>query len=126
MDKLEKQLKKVLEKNGIFDVSKSETLRKELIQMWCDKNLQRTKLVYWIFFLLSLGMMVGGYIGLRSAGNTRGMILWAIFLMIGFNSTILMKLWYWVVDAKLNIQKEVKQLQLQIAELAGKNPPAEN
>jgi hypothetical protein len=126
MDKLEKQLKKVLEKNGIFDVSKSETLRKELIQMWCDKNLQRTKLVYWIFFLLSLGMMVGGYIGLRSAGNTRGMILWAIFLMIGFNSTILMKLWYWVVDAKLNIQKEVKQLQLQIAELAGKNQPAEN
>ena len=126
MDKLEKQLKKVLEKNGVFDVSKSETLRKELIQMWCDKNLQRTKLVYWIFFLLSLGMMGGGYIGLRSAGNTRGMILWAVFLMIGFNSTILMKLWYWVVDAKLNILKETKQLQLQIAELAGKEQPSEN
>ena len=126
MDKLEKQLKKVLEKNGIFDVSKSETLRKEIVQMWCDKNLLRAKLVLWIFLLLSIGMMVGGYIGLRSAGNTRGMILWAIFLMIGFNSTILMKLWYWVVDAKLNIQKEVKQLQLQIAELAGKEQPSEN
>jgi len=32
-----------------------------------------------------------------------------------------MKLWYWVVDAKLNVQKEVKQLQLQIAELTGKD-----
>jgi len=126
MDKLEKQLKKVLEKNGVFDVTKSETLRKELIQMWCDKNLLRTKLVFWIFLLLSLGMMVGGYIGLRSAGNTRGMILWAIFLMIGFNSTILMKLWYWVVNTKLNVLKEMKQLQLQIAELAGKDAPAEN
>ncbi len=126
MDKLEKQLKKVLEKNGIFDVSKSETLRKEIVQMWCDKNLLRAKLVLWIFLLLSIGMMVGGYIGLRSAGNTRGMILWAIFLMIGFNSTILMKLWYWVVDAKLNIQKEIKQLQLQIAELTGKERPIEN
>jgi hypothetical protein len=126
MDKLEKQLKKVLEKNGIFDVSKSETLRKEIVQMWCDKNLLRAKLVLWIFLLLSMGMMVGGYIGLRSAGNTRGMILWAIFLMIGFNSTILMKLWYWVVDAKLNIQKEIKQLQLQIAELTGKEHPIEN
>ncbi len=126
MDKLEKQLKKVLEKNGIFDVSKSETLRKEIIQMWCDKNLLRAKLVLWIFLLLSIGMMVGGYIGLRSAGNTRGMILWAIFLMIGFNSTILMKLWYWVVDAKLNIQKEIKQLQLQIAELTGREQPSEN
>ena len=126
MDKLEKQLKKVLEKNGIFDVSKSETLRKEIVQMWCDKNLLRAKLVLWIFLLLSIGMMVGGYIGLRSAGNTRGMILWAIFLMIGFNSTILMKLWYWVVDAKLNIQKEIKQLQLQIAELTGKEQSIEN
>ena len=126
MDKLEKQLKKVLEKNGIFDVSKSETLRKEIVQMWCDKNLLRAKLVLWIFLLLSIGMMVGGYIGLRSAGNTRGMILWAIFLMIGLNSTVLMKLWYWVVDAKLNILKETKQLQLQIAELTGKEQPSEN
>jgi hypothetical protein len=126
MDDFEKELKKVLEKNGVFDATKSETLRKEIIQMWCDKNLLRAKLVAWIFLLLSMGMMFFGYIGLRSAGNTRGMILWAIFFMIGFNSTILMKLWYWVVDAKLNIQKEVKQLQLQIAELAGKNPPAEN
>ncbi len=126
MDKLEKQLKKVLEKNGVFDVSKSETLRKELIQMWCDKNLRRAKLVFWIFFLLCLGMMAGGYIGLRSAGNTKEMLSWVIFFMIGFNSTILMKLWYWVVDAKLNVQKEVKQLQLQIAELTDKEQPSEN
>jgi hypothetical protein len=126
MDKLEKQLKKVLEKNGVFDTTKSETLRKEIIQMWCDKNLLRAKLIFWISFLLSIGMMVGGYIGLRSAGNTKGMLSWVIFFMIGFNSTILIKLWYWVVDAKLNIQKEMKQLQLQIAELADKNPPLEN
>ncbi len=126
MDKLENELKKVLEKNGDFDVAKSETLRKEIVQMWCDKNLLRAKLVFWIFFLLCSGMMVGGYIGLRSAEDTKGIILWAIFFIIGFNSSILIKLWYWVVDAKLNIQKEVKQLQLQIAELAGKNPPAEN
>lgn len=126
MDKLEKQLKKVLDKNGVFDVSKSEELRKEIIQMWCDKNLRRAKIVFWIFFLLCLGMMAGGYIGLRSAGNTKQMLSWVIFFMIGFNSTILMKLWYWVVDAKLNVQKEVKQLQLQIAELADKEPPSEN
>jgi len=126
MDKLEKQLKKVLEKNGIFDAAKSETLRKELIQMWCEKNLLRAKLVFWIFFLLSLGMMAGGYIGLRYAGNTKEMLSWVIFFMIGFNSTILMKLWYWIVDSKLNVQKEVKQLQLQIAELAGKEQPSEN
>ena len=125
MDKFEKQLKQELDKNGLFDADKSKTLRKEIIQMWCDKNLLRTKVVFWIFLLLSLGMMFGGYLGLSSATDTRGMILWAVFLMIGFNSTILIKLWYWVVDAKLNIQKEVKQLQIQIAELSGNEPPSE-
>ena len=126
MDKLEKQLKQVLGKNDLFDADKSKKLRKELIQMWCDKNLRRAKLVFWIFFLLCLGMMAGGYIGLRSAGNTKEMLSWVIFFMIGFNSTILMKLWYWVVSTKLNILKEIKQLQLQIAELAGKEQPSEN
>ena len=125
MDNFEKELKKVLEQKGDFDTVRSETLRKEIVQMWCDKNLLRAKLVFWIFFLLSIGIMVGGYIGLSSAANTRGMLSWVIFFMIGFNSTILMKLWYWVVHTRINLQKDLKQIQLQIAELAGKEPPAE-
>jgi len=126
MDNFEKELKIVLEKNGDFDAARSEALRKEIVQMWCDKNLLRVKIVFWIFFLLCLGMMAAGYIGLRRAEDTRGIILWAIFFMLGFNSTILMKLWYWVVNTKLNVLKEMKQLQLQVAELAGKAPPGEN
>jgi hypothetical protein len=125
MDNFEKELKKVLEQKGDFDTARSETLRKEIVQMWCDKNLLRAKLVFWIFFLLSIGIMVGGYIGLSTAANTRGMLSWVIFFMIGFNSTILMKLWYWVVHTRINLQKDLKQIQLQIAELAGKEPPAE-
>jgi hypothetical protein len=125
MNNFEKELKKVLEKKGDFDTARSETLRKEIVQMWCDKNLLRAKLVFWIFFLLSIGIMVGGYIGLSTAANTRGMLSWVIFFMIGFNSTILMKLWYWVVHTRINLQKDLKQIQLQIAELAGKEPPAE-
>lgn len=112
----EKELKEVLEKNGDFDIAKSETLRKEIIQMWYDKSLRRTKLLFWITFILCLGMMAGGYIGLRSATDTKAMLSWVIFFMIGFNSTILMKLWYWVVNARINLQKDLKELQLQIAE----------
>ena len=70
-------------------------------------------------------MMVGGYISLRSANDTKAMLCWLIFFMIGFNSTILMKLWYWVIDTKLNVLKEIKQLQLQVTELTGKKEPSE-
>lgn len=122
MNNFENELKKVLEASGNFDVTRGQALRKEIVQMWCDKNLLRAKIIFWITFLACIGMMIGGYLGLRSAGDTRGMVLWAIFIMIGFNSTILMKLWYWVENTKLNILKEMKQLQLQITELTGKAP----
>lgn len=122
----EKELKEVLQKNGDFDTSKSEKLRKEIVRMWCDKNLRRIKIVYWIFFLASLGMMAAGYIGLRSAENTRDMLSWVIFFMIGFNSTILMKLWFWVVHTRINLQKDLKELQLQIAGSAGADKNKEN
>lgn len=125
MDNLEKELTELLKNESGLEASKDETARKEIAQMegFFERfvtNVQRARLVFWVFFLLCLGMMVGGYIGLRYAGNTKEMLSWVIFFMIGFNSTILMKLWYWVVSTKLNILKEIKQLQLQIAELAGK------
>jgi hypothetical protein len=120
MINFEKELKEALEKNGDFDIAKSEMLRKETVQMWRDMNLRRAKIIFWIYFLLSIGMMIGGYIGLRFATDTRGMLSWVIFFMIGFDSTILMKLWYWVVSSKLKVLEEIKQLQLQIAEQAGK------
>ncbi len=124
MDNLEQELKKALKKNGDFDIDKSETLRKEIVQMWYSKNLRKTKIIFWIFYLCSIGMMIGGYIGLRTADNTVGMLSWVLFFMIGFNSTILMKLWYWVIDTKLSVLKEMKQLQLQITELKNEVPPA--
>lgn len=129
MDSLEKDLGKLLEDKGSFDVQKSEKLRKEMSQMFLHKfklDMFKVKVVFWIFMLLSIAIMVGGYIGLRSAADTRGMLSGVLFFMIGFNSTILMKLWYWVVDTKLNVLKEIKQLQLQVAESSGKTSSAEN
>jgi len=129
MDKLEKQLKQVLGKNGLFDADKSKTLRKEMKQMIFQKfegDMSRVKVVFWIFLVISAAMMVGGMLFINHEKGTRGMIFAAVITLIGYNSTILMKLWYWVVSTKLNILKEIKQLQLQIAELTGKEPPSEN
>jgi hypothetical protein len=127
MNDFEKQLKEALTNKR--DIGKDDARRKEIEKMIFqkyDSDMKKVTHIYWIFFILSLGMMAGGYIGLVSSSNTKSMLLWLIFFMIGFNSTILMKLWYWVVNSKLNILKEVKQLQLQISELTGKGTPDEN
>jgi len=129
MSDIEKELKKVLKMNGSFDAEKNASRRKEIEHMIIQKyetDMFKVKVVFWIFFALSLGMMAGGYIGLRSAVETKAMLCWVILFMIGFNSTILMKLWYWVCDTKLNVLKEMKQLQLQVTELSGKEPSSGN
>jgi hypothetical protein len=128
MNDIEKELRKILKADDVLDTDKTESRRKEIEQMILHKyelDIFKVKVVFWIFFVLCLGMMAGGYIGLRSAENTKSMLSWVIFFMVGFNSTILMKLWYWVVDTKLKVLKEMKQLQLQIAELTGKESPSE-
>lgn len=129
MDKLEKELTELLENESGFDISMDESTRKEMAQMISHKfesDMSKVKIVFWIFFVVSAAMMVGGLIFLTHEKGTRGMLFAAVIALIGYNSTILMKLWYWVVSTKLDILKELKQLQLQVAELAGKEPPVED
>jgi hypothetical protein len=122
MSDIEKELKKVLKTKNDFNAAEDAARRKEIEQMIFQKfqtDIFKVKVVFWIFFVLSLGMMAGGYIGLRFASDTKAMLCWVIFFMIGFNSTILMKLWFWIADTKLNVTKEIKQLQVQVSELSG-------
>ncbi len=129
MDKLEKELTELLENESGFDISMDESTRKEMAQMISHKfesDMSKVKIVFWIFLVVSAAMMVGGLIFLTHEKGTRGMLFAAVIALIGYNSTILMKLWYWVVSTKLDILKELKQLQLQVAELAGKEPPVKD
>ncbi len=128
MINFEKELKEVLEKNGDFDVAKGETLRKEIVQMFEDK-LKKVKLWTWAFLLIDVIIIAGGIssllVNLLITKNTNAMIISAVVVLIAHEGTVLIKLWYWVLNTKYGVLKELKQLQLQIAELAGKNPSAE-
>jgi hypothetical protein len=129
MDKLEKELTELLGNESGFTGSIDESTRKEIAQMISHKfesDMSKVKIVFWIFLFVSVAMMVGGMIFLTHEKGTRGMLFAVVVALIGYNSTILMKLWYWVVSTKLGILKEIKQLQLQIAELTDKKPPPEN
>jgi hypothetical protein len=118
MDNLENQLKKTLKSDSGFDPDKDQFKQKETVRMFYD-NMRNVKIVFWIFMAISLAIIVIGAIGIFQ--NTGRYITWALFVaLVGFNSTILMKLWYWIVSSKLSLLKEIKQLQLQIAELADK------
>jgi len=80
-----------------FDIGKAENLQKETVQMF-DEKLKTAKNIIW-----------GG-----------------IAMGVTFELVLVAKLLCWGTDIELHVLKELEQIQLGIAELSGKNPPAEN
>jgi hypothetical protein len=50
-----------------------------------------------------------------AATEVRSWILWAVLFLVVFQATVLMKLWYWVVNGKLTVLREIKLLRLDLA-----------
>jgi hypothetical protein len=125
MDEFEKTIRKTLSDTGKFDAAKAETSRKEIVQMF-DKKLKRVKLTTQISLLVLAVLIIYSFHLLSQSQNTRDMLVHTIIILILAESTVLMKLWYWVLNAKYGVLKELKQLQLQIAEMTDKTPPVEN
>ena len=129
LNKEAKELTELLGNESGFAGSIDESTRKEMAQMIFQKfesDMSKVKVVFWIFLVMGVATMVGGMIFLIHAKGTKWMLFAAVIALMGYNSTILMKLWYWVVSTKLGILKEIKQLQLQVAELIDKKQPPEN
>ena len=123
MDNLEKELKKTLKSEPGFDPEKGETKRKEIAQVY-DKKMKKYKIEFWLRYAAAIAITIYGAIGIKY--NTGRYVTWALFTaMVGFNLIIMMILWYQHRVIRLETLKEIKQLQLQIAELADKKSSEE-
>jgi len=112
-----------------FDIGRAENLQKETVQMF-DKRLKTAKNIIWgsvamgvAFELVGLAGLIAGLAG-KLGTNT--MIFCAVLTLSGAHLPLVAKLLYAGTNIELHVLKELKQIQLEIAELAGKNPPAEN
>jgi len=119
MDDFERQLKQVLRGDERFDTKRSDALRKDVARMYDDK-LKTYKWITWGFLAFAvLEMLVIAGI-FAAVGDLKLLIALAVFFLVAYESTVLMKLWYWTMNVKMSALKELKGLQLQIAELSQK------
>lgn len=91
-----------------------------------DKKLKRVKPATQISLVVPVVLIIYSFHLFSQSQNTKDMLVHTIIILILAESTVLVKLWYWVLNAKYGMLKEIKQLQLQIAELSGKEPPTED
>lgn len=90
-----------------------EQLRRTLTRHYMRKRL-RTLFLTTAYVLLGVLLAASGFALLNAAHDTRSQIIGAILVIAGLETTMLIKLWYWVFGNRLTILQEIKQLQLKI------------
>lgn len=97
------------------DLEKGEQVA-EGVQALYKKKIRRAVIECYLRLAGAAAVTVYGAIGIRY--NTGRYVDWALFTaMVGFVSAAMIILWYWQLQAKLSIQREIKQLRLEISRL---------
>jgi len=129
MDEFEKTIRTTLRETNKFDAAKAKTLRRETVQMF-QKKLKTALIIAWIGVCIGVVFEAAGWIGLVLSmflgGSVKLVVFFGVIALSGGQFHLFTKLWYWVYHNEIKVRTEVKELQLQLAELAGKEPPAEN
>jgi hypothetical protein len=115
-------LRKALAENGSFDPEKAGGLKTKAVGAF-NSRMRKVERYSWCF--LALFVCVGLFAYLRfqspSTTSTKALIGYAVLMLIAYESTVLVKLWYWVVNGKLSVLKEIKQLRLEIPSAADRD-----
>lgn len=99
----------------IDDAPDDEMRRKVVEEFDYGRKLVMVKLA--IALLMCTTFLFFGAWWIAKAGDTREMLLGFFLMMIGLDTSALVKLWYWVVDSRMSTSKEIKQVQLQLAQM---------
>jgi hypothetical protein len=117
MSDFDEQMRRLFSRVGAPDAERTVGLREEVISMY-DERLKkverRTRLWIWITVAESLVGCILLTIGL--ALSVKVLIVGVMLILGGIQFQVLVKLWYWMMNTKLNVLKEIQDLRLQMLE----------
>jgi len=117
MNEFEKELRKALTGERHFDSARGESLREEVIRMYKKKR-KRAMILAWAAIAACNLVAIPAIVIFVLSGGTKVLIACAAVAIIAGQMEILAKLWFWVIHGRIVLQEDIKELQLQIAELA--------
>ena len=119
MDEFEKKLSDALRSEAHYDGATG----KEMSSMaggFFDRNVATAKAWTWgILAFETLCMIILAW-ALVFVHDVRYVVIIAMLFIVSYATTILMKLWFWIVHTRIKLQEDMRALQLQIAELSEK------
>jgi hypothetical protein len=102
------------EPGGHFDPNKADQLRSQAIGAYRGKKrkLLRTAGTYLVLLIFLSWVCLRLF---NRSTDVQSWVFYAVLFLALYESTVLIKLWYWVVNTKLDILREIKTLRMDIA-----------
>ena len=104
-------LKKALAENGSFDPEKAEDLRKKAVGTF-EAKMRKVERYLFAYMCICCWLVVFAFFHFIQSSTTKAMLFYGLLILIFFETTILIKLSYWIMNNKISVLKEIKQLQL--------------
>jgi len=102
------------------DIDRGIEFRQMLVDGFRGKMRWAT-LVLWAYGLGGTALAVFSAVRFFAAQEVRDLVLYAALFLVGSGLVAFMKLWYWTLMNRNTVLREVKRLELRVAELADKS-----
>ena len=117
-EEIEKKLNELLGLKKELEEITADKKKSDAVSVYEEQG-RRTKIYYYIYLAINVGIMLMGLSGLYL--NTGRYQLFSLFAaIVGFEGTVLMKMWYHTITSRLAILREIKQFELRITEILKK------
>ena len=103
-------------RNTEFNEYKHISILQEVMSMYASKT-KTAKIIARAGNILSAIIILFCFWQLAETESIKTMIYMAVFILIFYETTILLKLWWWTVSSRNTILETLQEMQLQIAEM---------
>ena len=111
----DQQIRRIVE--DVYDDSREETYR-SMVREFFSRRMRSVALIVWVHFLFFLGLgVVSGILFFRT-DRTQFHIMYAAFFICCILISYLIKVFAWVMISRNSVRREIKRLEIRIAELA--------
>jgi len=124
MDPIDIELKNALTRTQPIPAAELAALNRRVVETFARKQKGFFQLMTAYLLVMTLVMLVL-FALYQSTPDLKQCLLLGIVILIMFEGTVLIKLWYWTMHGKIATVREIKLLQLAIAELKTPRPAAQ-
>ncbi len=117
MSEHDETLQKALEENARLRSQREESLR-EVASTEYSGRLRSAERIYWVYALVCVAMGVSAINFFARSFDIKTLIGSAVVILVLYETTVLMKLWFATAAMKMSVLKEMKLLRLEVARLA--------